>query len=242
MKEIDFLPEWYKETRRREMSVRRQYFILGAIFAAMISYNLFATHAISKAAVELSRAEPSRAQAEDTLYELNKIKSQIVQLQKKAKSFEQMDSKINVAAVLAEMSFIIDKSIVLRQIEFAAEPLSKPGKGEQNQSSAVRVVGTTPGAKSQQPGGDVRFKIVISGVAADASDVAALFERLENSQYFHQVYLSISKNTKLQVGTKALPEIPRGDTSVIAAKTHDNFQASEFEISCYLANYNEVKS
>jgi hypothetical protein len=35
MKEIDFLPEWYKNGRRRRMRYRTQYAVLGCIFVVM---------------------------------------------------------------------------------------------------------------------------------------------------------------------------------------------------------------
>jgi hypothetical protein len=47
MKEIDFLPEWYKEGRRRRLHMRRQYAVLMVFFLAMVTYNTIATHKIS---------------------------------------------------------------------------------------------------------------------------------------------------------------------------------------------------
>jgi len=65
---------------------------------------------------------------------------------------------------------------------------------------------------------------VISGVAADASNVAELLCRLEDSPYFQLVYPSFSRNRNIKTGTNLAGE---------------NYQASEFEISCYLANYRQ---
>jgi len=62
---------------------------------------------------------------------------------------------------------------------------------------------------------------VISGVAAGAGDIAELIGKLEESPYFCLVSPSFSQNRKMKVGTG------------------ENFQVSEFEISCYLANYRE---
>ena len=64
MREIDFLPEWYKEGKRQRLHMRRQYVVLAVAFIAMISYNLTSTHRITRAGAELARLEGKRVEAE----------------------------------------------------------------------------------------------------------------------------------------------------------------------------------
>lgn len=238
MKEIDFLPEWYKDSRRRQVSVRRQYIALGAIFVVMITWNSIATHSISKATVKLAQAEARRAEAESTSLEFTKIKKQVAQLQKKAGSIEQIDSKIDVIGILGEMSFLIGKRIVLSKVEFIAERFAGKQEDKPKSGSVVRVAGSTSGEKRERSLGDVRFKVVISGIAADASDVAALICKLEDSPYFQLVYPSFSRNIRVKPAGNIVAGTPYEETSF--AKAEEGFWASEFEISCYLANYNEL--
>lgn len=224
MKEIDLLPKWYKSDRRRQINVRRQYIALGGIFVVMLVWNFVAAHSISKAASKIAEEAAKASAAKDASEELDKIKSKMAALQEKAKSIEKIDSKIDVASVLAEISFLVGEKIVLKEVKFSAEKFA--GKKAEKPSSrfAVKVVEGASGAKVASPLGDVRFKVVISGVAADASDVAALICRLEESPYFCQVYPSFSRNRKIATGPQAAGE---------------DYQISEFEINCYLANYRE---
>jgi hypothetical protein len=37
MKEIDFLPEWYRDGKRRESHYRTQYLAIGCLFAVMVA-------------------------------------------------------------------------------------------------------------------------------------------------------------------------------------------------------------
>lgn len=240
MKEIDFLPDWYKEGRRRQISVRRQYMALAGIFLVMITYNLVATRMISKAAVELSEREPIKAEAQNTLYELDKVRGEIAQLEKKANVLHSMDSKVDLAAVLAEMSYLIDKRIVLRRVELVAEQFEHESTDNKN-AAVVRVAGTGAASHQQAPYGDVRFRVMISGVAADSSRVAALICLLEDSPYFTRVYPSFSRNTQLQIGSVST-QAGTGDTvsPVPLAPAPETVEASEFEISCYLANHDQV--
>ena len=224
MKEIDFLPTWYRSSRRRQISYRAQYAGLAGIFVVMMVWNFIAAHSLSKATTELAGAELKSAGAESAAQEFARIKSEVAHLQEKARTIEEIDSRIDVANVLAEISFLVDKKIVLSKVEFVAEEFSDRQGGKPNSSSAVRAVGGDFSSKEAPPLGDVRFKVVINGVASDASDVAALICRLEDSPYFCQVIPSFLQNKEMKTGAKVAGE---------------NFQVSEFEISCELANYRQ---
>ena len=99
--------------------------------------------------------------------------------------------------------------------------------------------------EKQMPVGDVRFKIVMRGIAADAGDVAALVCKLEDSPYFCQVVPSFSRNAEVkaanytsgQGSAKASEEVPGARENI--REPDKSVQVSEFEISCYLANYRE---
>lgn len=224
MKEIDFLPTWYRSDRRRQISYRTQYASLVGIFVVMMVWNFIATHSLSKAATELAQAKLKSASSESASQEFAKIKGEVAYLQEKARAIEEIDSKIDVADVLAEISFLVDKKIVLSKVEFIAEKFSGKQRGKPNSSFAVRVVGGNFSGKEAPPLGDVRFKVVINGVASDASDVAALICKLEDSPYFCQVIPLFSRNKEMKTPAKIAGE---------------KFQVSEFEISCNLANYRQ---
>jgi hypothetical protein len=225
MKEIDFLPKWYKSGRLRQISYRTQYIGLAGIFVVMMLWNFAASHSISKATTALAEAESKALVAESTSEEFAKIKSKVTQLQKQAKSIEEINSKIDFTSVLAEISFLIDKKIVLSKVDFIAEKLADKQVRKPNSSSAIRATGGNFVGKETLPVGYAKFKVMISGVAADASDVAEFICRLEDSPYFRLVYPSFSRNRKIK------PE---------ANQHGEGYQATEFEISCYLANYEEI--
>jgi len=219
VKEIDFLPEWYKSGRKREVGYRTQIIGMGGVLVIMIVWNVVTAHSISKARAIVERNISMQAEAESVSLEFAKIKSEMAEWQKKLKSMEEMDSRIDVPGVLAEMSYLIDDNIVLSQVEFDAERFED--KASRQTNNVIRVAGGSLLGRGKLPLGDVRFKVLIKGVATDASDIAELICRLEESPYFCLVYPSFSRNRKMKVG----PE--------------KNLTVSEFEISCYLANYQE---
>jgi len=223
MKEIDFLPEWYKSGRQRQISYRTQVLGLGGVLVMMIAWNFVTTHSISKARAEVKQGRAMQAEAESVSREFARLKSEVTGLRQKVKFMEKIDSRIDVAGVLAEISFLIDDNIVLGKVEFVAERFvsEQQGKASRRTAAAARVAGGNFVGKGALPLGNARFKVVINGVATDAGDIAELICRLEESPYFCLVYPSFSRNRKMKAGDGK------------------NFQASEFEITCYLANYHE---
>ncbi len=224
MKEIDFLPIWYKSGKRWQISHRTLYAGIGSIFAVMMIWNFIATHSLSKAAAELAQEELTSASTESVIQEFAKIKSEAANLQKKARTIEEIDSKIDVANVLAEVSFLVDKKIVLSKVELIAENFGDKQEGKPNSNYTVRAVAVNFNDKKELLSGSVRFKVLISGVASDASDVASLICTLEDSPYFCQVIPLFTRNKEMKTA---------------ANLDGEKFQVSEFEISCNLANYQQ---
>jgi Tfp pilus assembly protein PilN len=242
MKEIDFLPEWYKSGKRREISYRTQYIALGGVFVVMVVWNFITTQSISKAKAQFVQMETKQIQAKGLSIKLDELKGEFKSLQEKEETIEKIDSKIDVANVLAELSFLIDEKIVLNNVEFIAEKFK--GRQQESQSphaNVVSAVRTTLNEKQDLPLGDVRFRIVISGVAADGGNVAALICKLEDSPYFCQVVPSFSRNAVINTAGKPYLNSKTKDDntnrSVQKNEGNGQIQVSEFEINFYLANY-----
>jgi hypothetical protein len=239
MKEIDFLPEWYKEGRRRRVHMRRQYAVLVIAFIAMVSYNATSTHRITRASAELARLEGKRVEAQSAFDEFNTVTQNLNKVREKANLIERIDSKIKMAAVLAEMSHIFGETVVLSKVEFTAEPFADD-EGPRTDSTGVRVADGRSDASGETLVGSVRFRIVLTGVAASPADVAALVRRLDDSAYFHRVHASFWRSGKVQVAAGRVQATPRSKTNVVSAGQPESLEVTEFEVVCYLANYEEA--
>jgi cell division protein FtsB len=240
MKEIDFLPEWYKSGRRRQVSYRTQYIALGGVFVVMVVWNFITTHSISKAKAQYAQISTKQAEAESQSAKFAELKSELRELRKKTEFIEEIDSKIDVASVLAEMSFLIDERIVLNKVAFDAEKIEDERRSEPSPQAGtvVRAVRTKLSEKRNLPLGDVRFRVVIDGVAADASGVASLICKLEDSPYFCDVVPSFSRTAEINVTSN--PSLrSRTKNANSGREAEGKILVSEFEISCYLANYLE---
>jgi Tfp pilus assembly protein PilN len=226
MKEIDLLPEWYKDDRKRQFSYRTQCVALGGMLLVLMVWNFVTAHSVATATAELARLESRAVGTENSSREFNRLKDEAAEFQRRTNVLKEIDSRVNVPNVLAELSFLIDRKVVLSKVNFKAEKFAHQKTAAPKNLTAVRVAGGNFGGKKSLLLGDVRFKIVMSGVASDAGEVADLICKLEDSPYFCQVVPSFSRNKKVKTGT------PSG------AK---DYQVSEFEISCYLANYRQER-
>jgi len=244
MKDIDFLPEWYKSGRRRQISYRTQCYVLGGMFVVMIVWNFVTSYSTSKANAQVLEMTTRQKQAEKVSAKLIELKKEMNLYHKREGLVEKIDPKINIASVLAELSYLVDERIVLSNIELISEKFTEEEPSLQA-NVVVRAVQSKFNTKLDLPLGNVRFKVLLAGVAGDAGDVAGLICKLENSPYFSQVVLSFSKNMDMKRESFDYPDEqkrpapasitgPKGDSG-----SEGKIQVSKFQISCYLANYLE---
>ena len=209
MKEIDFLPVWYKKSRRQQFRYRWQYVIIIIGFVFMAGWSFFSGKIASDSHAYVMDEGIS------TTGEYQKYQAQLKQLTAHEALIEKCSSKVMLSSVMAELSFIVDESIILNQFEITAEKY-EPGKIAN--VTATSIIRKTANAQNENIEQDIIYKVVLYGIATDNNAVAKLLCDLEQSQYFCNVIPSYSKNVKLK----------------------DKF-LSEFEISCYIANFKEVK-
>lgn len=207
MKEIDFLPSWYRNSRRRSIGYKWQYGIITATFVFMAGWSFIAGRIVSSttAGVETVNVERSISN------EIEKINIEITDLQAKAQLLEKCSTNIKFSSVIAELSLLIDPAIVLNRLQINAQDASVI----LNESQGVRaVVNRNTKAKSSTLENNKVYKVIINGIAKSPKDVADLLFNLEDSSYFKAVVHNFSQNKKI-----------------------DDHYVTEFEISCNIANY-----
>jgi hypothetical protein len=209
MKEIDFLPEWYKQGCVQQQKHREFYVALGLIIFIMMVWGIFANGrvAIVKAKNTTLLNEKLTRVRSETEYEQAEMEFQ--RLKSRYQILELVKSRIAVSNVIAEISHLLDNGVILRKLEIKAEPF-----GEQGKKTEAKGAGTGGAELISLPDIKTRFRITLTGLAADAARVAEVISKLEQSGYFFRIIPGFSKNT-----------------------TVGQYQASEFEITCYLANY-----
>ena len=209
MKEIDFLPKWYKAGKRRRVNYRRQYIVIACVFATLIAWSFSASLSISVVEAQVDMMHDSLKKNQQIAHGYTILQDSLEKLQEKKTLLDKLDTGVKISSTLAELSYLVGKNISLTSLNCTSEVFKTK---KTVSGSTVRLGKPASDRKDIMPPENVRFKIVIKGVADNAEDVTAFIKRLERSEYLCQIIPVILRNIK--------------DTLV-----------AEFEINCYIANY-----
>ena len=121
MKEIDFLPQWYKKSKRRQSSYRRQYVEVAFLLVAMILWSFVGGRFLTHAQARLKTAEDYLTVTKPFNAEFDRFQAELKTLQKDYAILEKLDTKVNVSNIIAEIAFLIDDNIILESICIQSE-------------------------------------------------------------------------------------------------------------------------
>jgi len=209
MKEIDFIPEWYKTGLRRRVSYHRQYTMILCLFVALLAWSYSAGNFLSTAKAMVEGARNLLDASEPFAREHAALLEEIRDLTEKAEVIERIRTRTPVENVLAELSHLIGDRVVLGSIELFSEALRQEGAKRD-----VVVISRRTDKDASLPDADSFTKVVLAGIAADAADVAALIAAMENSSYFCRIIPEYSRNKEVR-----------------------GYLATEFQITAHVADY-----
>lgn len=226
MRDVDFLPQWYKDNTRRKLRVQRQYIALSIIFLIMIFSNAVASRKISRANADLIRSDTERGHAERFMVEFGRLNSRVSETRAALTSANRLKLELDVANVLAELSTVVSGEIVLRRVELLA---CNPAE----QALALKTA-PSPFARDEagERGAD-RFAVRLIGFARHADPVAALIADLEDSATFHDVNLVYSKASAEAPASAPAPSAQVGEQT--------SQKLFEFEVSCTISVGQEIE-
>lgn len=188
MKEIDFLPSWYKKNRRQIRGYKWQYTTICVCVSFMIVWSFISGRIISTSGA----FDESNNNASDTFEKYENYQQQLSALNEDRAMIEKYESKINVSNILAELSGLIDGRIVLSKIEIDSEEIENNDRPRT--ASVIRNNGSNDTKSFNEK---ALYKIDIKGVSADSQSVAQLICDLEESEYFTRVVPGYSKDVML---------------------------------------------
>ncbi len=212
MKEIDFIPEWYRTGRKRMVSYHRQYVLIAFLFVALLAWSHATGSFVSRAKARVDQTQDLLKIEEPLSQTYNEIKAGVADLQSNAGVLERIRPRVDLSHVIAELSHLISNRIVLGRIDIRGEALqSVPTAGKKH---VVTIAAQSDRTSSALPQESIRSKVTIVGIAAEASDVASLISKLEESPCFCRIIPGYSRSKK-----------------------NKDVVITEFEIGCYVANY-----
>lgn len=216
MKELDFLPEWYRTDRQRKLRRHRQYVLFGLVASLMAAWSFIIGQSVSGLQAQTRQIEATLENGQQILQTALEKELAIEQLRRQAEILDILTPRTAVSAVLGELSHSVNEQIIFSKVSLLQEPVAA-GRTQNAPATGgvVRIGAAKPAAReSVLPDGPQQTRITLTGIAAGGADVAQLIERLEASSYFMTVSPGFSRAKK--IGSR---------------------EATEFEITCTVADY-----
>jgi len=216
MKDIDFIPEWYKANQNRKRRYHRQYILLASLLVVMMSWSFFIGQYVDRVHADVEDIQTIFETGKAKVEEGVRLQSEIASLQHQVRILDAATPRTNISAIIAELSYLIQDDIILSKLSFNNEEIKLDHEASSGPSGSIVQINASPqGNKASGVSLDPkRTRVVLTGIAAKPADAAALISRLEQSDYFQQVLPVYTKAKKI--------------------KEHD---VTEFEIRCFVADY-----
>ena len=218
MREIDFIPEWYRTDRVRKRRYARQYTLIGSLFLLMMVWSFIVGGHVDRVAAEVQQLQTDLEKTVNRAEQVAVLQDEITGMKEKMALLDRIKPRTQLTAILGEIAYLMRENIILSKLLIKNEPI----KGSNENTTASRVVVQVEKTKKDQdavaPPSPCRLKIVLAGIAAQQSDAASLIAQLEETPYFEQVALVFSK-----------------------PKTINQQDVTEFEIQCTVADYRIYK-
>ena len=92
MKEIDFLPKWYKTGKRRRVNYRRQYIVIAGVFVTLIAWSFSASLSISVVQAQVNMMQKSLDNNQQIAHRYSILQGSLEKLKKKKDVLKRLDT------------------------------------------------------------------------------------------------------------------------------------------------------
>lgn len=185
MRELEFLPDWYPQVRRRRRWMALQAWLSLAAVATMGLWMVQANRNNAEYAREAAALEREAVESQQRVKQLDEL----IELQKQLRAQDQVMEKIGLHVETTRLINAIDEamSIDMSLLEVGIEVTEAP------RPSKGLVLASTAKQQKPEPQFDRRMNVRIQGVASTDVDVANFFEKLSSNLLFENVNLNYAR-------------------------------------------------
>lgn len=180
MRDMEFLPEWYPQTRQRRRLVHLQGWLTLVLVAGMGAHLVLADRNIRTAETSLAGLQAQTAQIDAQLSEMDKLDAMRRQYRQK----EQVVSRLGVYVEACTMMDTLD-AVMPKQMTLTSLVVENEEKVDASAVQAAKSPGEAPV--------DRRLKVKVQGVCPTDSDLANFMTQLGAVPFFEQVNVAYWK-------------------------------------------------
>ena len=128
MKEIDFIPQWYKAGRERKQRYIRRYVLMAALFTLMLGWGFVVNGHISHVSAEVQEIQTAFEKGQIRSEQAAGLQARIAEMKEKATLLDKIESRTKMTAILGELSYLIGENVILSNLSLQNELIRDPGK------------------------------------------------------------------------------------------------------------------
>jgi len=118
MKEIDFIPEWYKAGRSRKRRYVRQCTGMGILFMAMVTWSFVMGRYVEHAHAEVEGIQGVLEQGQVRVEQSLELERQIADIKEKLQMLNSVAPRTPISALIGEVSYLAGGNIILNRLSF----------------------------------------------------------------------------------------------------------------------------
>jgi Tfp pilus assembly protein PilN len=181
VREVEFLPAWYPQIRRRRRIVLLQAWMTVVVIGAFALWTTLTAGNVREAEFTLRRVEGELSQSRSELKHLEELMTYSKKLNEQAQVLSKVGSHVEAARLLATLDEVLPKSAALLELSFLTDE---------------RQPMTLAGARAAQERDrtvDRRLQVKLTGVAPTDVEVAEFLTKLTGRPFFEDVRMTGSK-------------------------------------------------
>ena len=194
MKDINFLPQEYREARRRHDSrVSRAWLAMIGLCALGIWFGA-GTFQLREAQAQLAHLEQQNRMVQTGLEVMDQLKGEHDKLLERYRLAQQLTPRPSCVQTLNKLAELIPPQVIVEKLDVVSKKgQSRPGRSNKLAQLADRISAENPLEKASQP--EIReLHLSIIGLALSEMDVAILIGRLSSCQDFRNVQLEYCRS------------------------------------------------
>jgi Tfp pilus assembly protein PilN len=179
MRELEFLPDWYPQTRRRRRLVHLQGWLTLLLVAGMGTHLVMADRNIAVAEGSVSALQAQLTETDAKLAEIDKLDAMRRQLRQQQAVVSKLGTNVESCKVIDALDAVMPKQMSLTGLQIDNE--------ERVDNSAVQA------ARATEPVVERRLKVRVQGVCPTDVDLANFMTQLAAVPFFEQVNITYAR-------------------------------------------------
>jgi Tfp pilus assembly protein PilN len=189
VRELEFLPDWYAQTRRRRRVVILLGWLTAAIVVALGSWLVLMQSKVTGARAALVSVDHELGNSRSELVKLDELLELERQLQRQQQILNKVGMHVEGARLMTTLDEVIPAEMALVELDY--KTMERVRELPQEKARAASIAA---GGKAQDPPVDRWLEVKLVGVAPSDVDLANFLAKLTSKPFFSAVRMGYAKD------------------------------------------------